>query len=96
MEQKEKPGNARFFFVYIIYFSFSSYYILNKNIDMKKPASKKKQMAAHKRAFKRHLRAKNIKKKKADKRRQLLDKKARAEREYKDMLMKMINSRFNG
>jgi hypothetical protein len=63
---------------------------------MKKPASRKKRMAAQKRGWKRHLRAKAIVKKKADMRRQLLDKRKRADREYKEMLMNMINSRFNG
>lgn len=63
---------------------------------MKKAASKKKRKAAHKRGWKRHLRAKKIAKKKADKRRQLLDKRAKAEREYQDMISKMLQSRFNG
>ena len=63
---------------------------------MKKPASKKKRMSAHLRGWKRHLRTKAVLKKKADKRRQLIDKRARAEREYRDMLRKMLNSRFGG
>ena len=63
---------------------------------MKKPASKAKQMASQKRGLKRHSRAKKIVKRKADIRRQLMDKRAKDEREYKDMLSRMMQSRFNG
>lgn len=63
---------------------------------MKKPKSKAKQMAAHKRGAKRKKRFRDSRKKVADRRRQLIDKRKREKKEYEEMMAKFLEARFKG
>jgi len=63
---------------------------------MKKQKSRSKRMSAHNRGWKRHIRSKTVAKKMSEKRVKKIEEKAKLNDSYRDMIKKMIESKFNG